>query len=66
MPYDKNNIVPIPKGSILAKNCNKTYVYHVVEKRYDKKRQNNSDVRVTIGIQIPNTNTMYINDNFKK
>ena len=66
MPYDKNFIVPIPKGSILAKNCNKTYVYHVVEKRYDKKRQNNSDVRVTIGIQIPNTNTMYINDNFKK
>ena len=28
MPYDNNFIVPIPKGSILAKNGNKTYVYH--------------------------------------
>lgn len=31
MPYDKNFIVPFPKGSILAKNCNKAYVYHVAK-----------------------------------
>ena len=66
MPYNKNFIVPIPEGTIPVKNRDKTYIYHVVEKRYKKDKKYNSDIRVPVGIRVENTNTMYINDNFIK
>ena len=66
MAYDKKFIVPIPEGTISVKNRDKTYIYHVVEKRYKKDKKYNSDIRVPVGIRVENTNTMYINDNFIK
>lgn len=66
MAYDKNVIVPIPKGTIPVKIGNKTYIYYVVEKVYRKDKKNNSDVRVPVGLKVDDTNEMYINNNFIK
>lgn len=66
MAYNKNVIVPIPKGTIQVKSNGKTYIYHIVEKVYRKDKKNNSDIRVPIGLKIDDTNNMYINNNFIK
>ncbi len=66
MAYDRNFIVPIPKDTIEYHSGGKTYLYRTVEKVYRKKEKNNSDVRLPVGLKIDGSDTMYINNNFKK
>jgi len=55
--------VKIPEGTFPYKNGKYTYIYHVVEKVYEKEHQYNNNKRVSIGTKIDDE-YMYANDNY--
>ena len=57
-----DNLVEIPKKSVKVRQKDTTYIYWIVEKRYNKEKKYNEDLRRGIGkavsdtMMIPNTN----------